>query len=215
MSKSSMSFETVIHTINKLLSEENPEAFNSSWILKRAPHCNRFILKNIRTDLGVVDWDRVTSSLEWKFQKRWTPSRKMCSGIKYRSSREVKQTLERFRSKLYVFVSPQNQTDRHIQDIISIKLVRLSQRGNETAKKELFNLLHFTIDDWIEQHCILSCWRGYEEELQKQVEGCIRRYRYSGSFLRYLFRTLECAGRGIRPLLVYSLDDPVAGSTGS
>jgi hypothetical protein len=56
MPKSSMNFETVIQTINKLLSRENPEVFNSSWILKRAPHCNRFILKNIRTDLGAVDW---------------------------------------------------------------------------------------------------------------------------------------------------------------
>ena len=206
-----MNFETVIQTINKLLSRENPEVFNSSWILKRAPHCNRFILKNIRTDLGAVDWDRITSALEWKFQRRWTPGRRMGDGGKYRNSREVKLTLERFRSKLYVFISPQNRADRHIQDTISIKLVRLSQRGNESAKKELLNLLHYTIDDWIEQYCILSRWQGHAAELQTQVEGCIRRYRYSGSFLRYLFRTLECAGRGMRPLLAYSLNNPIAG----
>jgi hypothetical protein len=29
------------------------------------------------------------------------------------------------------------------------------------------------------------------------------------SFLRYLFRTLKYAGRGIRPLVAYSLDEPI------
>ena len=85
--------------------------------------------------------------------------------------------------------------------------MRLAQRGNESAKQELMKLLAFTIDDWIDRYCFLSRWRGYEAEIRTQVERCIRRYRYSGSFLRYLFRTLECAGRGIRPILDYPLDE--------
>jgi Fic family protein len=40
---------------------------------------------------------------------------------------------------------------------------------------------------------------GYEAEIRTHIELCIRRYRYSGSFLRYVFRTLEYSGRGIRP----------------
>jgi hypothetical protein len=36
------------------------------------------------------------------------------------------------------------------------------------------------------------------------------RYRYTGSFFRYVFRTLEYAGRGIRPFHAWSLDDPIA-----
>jgi hypothetical protein len=67
-------------------------------------------------------------------------------------------------------------------------------------------LLKYTIDDWIERHYLVSRWRGYEAEMQKQLDACIRRYRYTGSFFTYVFRTLEYAGRGIVRLRVYSLD---------
>jgi len=70
--------------------------------------------------------------------------------------------------------------------------VRLSQNGNLAAKQEV---------------------QGYEEEIQKQLEGCIRRYRYTGSFLNYVFRILEYAGRGIRPFYAYSLDEPIFDGT--
>ena len=56
----------------------------------------------------------------------------------------------------------------------------------------------------------MSRWASYDEEIQKHLEGCIRRYRYSGSFLNYLFRTLQYAGRGLPPAYEYSLDEPVA-----
>ena len=47
-------------------------------------------------------------------------------------------------------------------------------------------------------------------KLLEQLEGCIRRYRYTGSFFTYLFRTLEYAGRGICPIVTSSLDGPIA-----
>jgi hypothetical protein len=100
------------------------------------------------------------------------------------------------------------RSDRRNADLISIALVRLAQRGNESAKEELTELLAFMIEDWIDRFGFLSRWQGYEAETRTQVERCIRRYRYSGSFLRYLFRTLEYAGRGIRPLQAHSLDEP-------
>jgi hypothetical protein len=43
--------------------------------------------------------------------------------------------------------------------------------------------------------------------IQDRIEVCIRRYRYSGSFIAYLFKTLELAGRGLRPIIAFSLDD--------
>jgi hypothetical protein len=204
-----MDFDRMVQMLNEILSKECPETFNSSWILKRAPRCYRFIWKNMRTDFGAVDWDQVTRALEWKFQRRWTPGRSRRSSDPYQNHGEVKVVLEKYRTKLYVFISPQDRTDRHIRDIISIKLVRLAQYGNVSAKQELIRLLGFTIDDWIDRYWFLSRWRGYEAEIRMQIERCIRRYRYSGSFLRYVFRTLECAGRGIRPLLAYSLNEPI------
>jgi len=202
----SMNFEQMIQTINKVLSRENPETFNSSWILKRTSRCYRFILKNVRTDFGAIDWDRVTSALRWEFQRRWAPARRKRTNLPYRNQREVKIILDKYRDKLYVFLSPQDLADRRIRDVISIKLVRLAQCGNVSAKLELMKLVDYTIDDWIERYCLLSRWRGHKAEIQANVERCIRRYRYSGSFLRYVFRTLEYAARGLKPLQVY-LDD--------
>ena len=54
----------------------------------------------------------------------------------------------------------------------------------------------------------ISCWRGYDQLIEQRIERCIRRYRYSGSFVGYLFKTLEYEGRGLRPIIACSLDDP-------
>ncbi len=161
----------------------------------------------MRTDFGDLDWDRVTRGLEWKFQRQWAPRRRVRPYVPYRNDVEVKAVLEKHRTKLYVFISPQDRADLRTRDFISIALVRLAQRGNESAKQELIKLIDFTIDDWMDRYWFLSRWRGYEAEIQTQVERCIRRYRYSGSFLRYLFRTLEYAGRGIRPILAHPLEE--------
>jgi hypothetical protein len=71
------------------------------------------------------------------------------------------------------------------------------------------DLIGYAVDSWIEQHEFLSRWRGYDEEVREQIEGCILRYRYTGSFIRYVYKTLEYAARGMRPLFAYSLDEPL------
>ena len=205
-----MDFDQAIQTINKLLSKKKPGAFNSSWILKHAPRCYRFFHKHIRTDLGGIDWDKVTYALEWKYQRRWAPGRLKKNPTPYENAGEVDAIINKNRDKLYVFIAPQDITDRRVRDIISISLVRLAQNGNLTAKQEVMKLVTYTISDWLEKYYFLNRWQGYEEEVQKQLEGCIRRYRYTGSFLHYVYRTLEYAGRGIRPFYAYSLNEPVA-----
>lgn len=68
-----MDFHNVVAALNRLLLRKSPETFNSSWILKHAPACYRFIRKSTRTELGKIDWDKVTYALESKYQRRWTP----------------------------------------------------------------------------------------------------------------------------------------------
>ena len=50
-------------------------------------------------------------------------------------------------------------------------------------------------------------WKGYEDEVSDKVRVCIRCYRYTGSFLGYLFKTLEYSARGKPPMV--SLDDKI------
>ncbi len=203
-----MNFESVIKTINGLLTEKQPETFNRAWVRVNAPCVYRFIQKEIRIETGGIDWDRITRDLSPKFQKQWVGSiRKTVRP--YRDKGEVDTALRRYRDKLYTFITAQDSNDEYIRDIISILLVRIAQKGNISARQEAVKLLRFTIDDWIEKNPKLSSWRGYEELIVTRLECCIRRYRYSGSFLRYVFKSLEYAARGLRPLIAYSLDDTV------
>ena len=162
--------------------------------------------KNIRREYGEIDWDRLTYALDRPFQRLWKPRRIAKKPILYEDRAEVQTVLNKYRDKLYVFIAASDKNERRIRDVIGISFVRLAQSGNLLARLKLMELLRYTIDDWIEWHRCISRWRGYEQEMQKQLEGCIRRYRYTGSFLTYVFRTLEYAGRGIIPPRVYSLD---------
>jgi hypothetical protein len=200
----------MILNLNRLLTSQDPQTISSSWVLKHAPHCYRFICKYVRTVWGAVDWDRVTRALNPRFQRKWMPRRIKHSSAPYRNPAEVQLVLEKYREQLYVFLAPQNAADRHFRDVISIALVRMAQHGNRSAKQELMKLVGFTVDDWMEGYRFLSRWRGHEAEVRANLERCIRRYRYTGSFLTYVYRTLTCAARGIRPIQAYSLDEPIS-----
>ncbi|MGA7791801.1 MAG: hypothetical protein WCA19_02100 [Candidatus Acidiferrales bacterium] len=204
-----MDFHNVVAVLNKLLLQKRPETFNSSWVLKHAPACYRFIRNSIRTEVGNIDWDKVTHALEPQYQRRWTPRlRKKYRA--YRNAIEIDLILNKYRNMLYVFIAPANLADRQVRDKIAIDLVRVAQKGNLLAKVEVVRLVRFTIDDWIDKYNCLSRWKGYNDEILEQIEGCVRRYRYTGSFFTYLFRTLEYAGRGICPIVTSSLDGPIA-----
>lgn len=209
-----MDFDRAILVLNELLSKKRPQSLNSSWILREAPECYRFLRKTVRAEVGGIDWDRVTYSLDPAYQRRWMPRRRRRLPIPYANTDEVDHVLHRYQDKLYVFVALGDAGDRRLRDIISIALVRLAQNGNLLAKQELMKLVGYTIDDWLEHYPFLTRWLDYGDELRKQLEGCIRRYRYTGSFSRYVFRTLQYAARGLRPLRAYSLDEPLSGSNG-
>jgi hypothetical protein len=202
-------FNETIKILNKILADKNPFTFSSSWVLKHAPRCYRFIHKNIRTETNHIDWDKVTLALERKFQRRWMPRRKPDRRALYEDLSEVNAILNKYRDKLYVFLAASDLDDRRIRNLIAISLVRLAQRGNLSAKQEIVQLARYTIDDWIARYRFMSRWEGYDEEIKKHLDGCIRRYRYTGSFLNYLLRTLQYAGRGLRPLYAYSVHEPV------
>lgn len=201
-----MDFETAVATLNTLLRRKQPAEFDSSWIRRNAPGCYRFIQENVRREYGGIDWDQLTYALDRRFQRLWRPRRIAKKPIPYEDRAEVQTILNKYRDKMYVFIAASDKNERRIRDVIGISFVRLAQSGNLLARLQLMELLKYTIDDWIERHYLVSRWRDYEEEMQKQLDACIRRYRYTGSFFTYVFRTLEYAGRGIVRPRVYSLD---------
>jgi hypothetical protein len=201
-----MDFDSAIAEINKKLMKKQPATFNRSWIRIHAPRAYRFIQKKVRVENGGIDWDRITRRLDFKFQRLWTGSVRKTIKPAYRNKKEVDTVLQRYSDKLYTFLAPADKDDEHLRDMISISLVRIAQKGNMSARQEVIKLLTFTLDEWIDRYPTLACWRGYDPLILTQLECCIRRYRYSGSFMRYLFKTLEYAGRGLRPLIAFSLD---------
>ena len=201
-----MDFDSAVKTLNGLLKKKQPQTFSSSWIRGYAPNIYRFFQKNIRRESGGIDWDRITRALNRKFQSRWITSRR--NGTKlYRSKAEVEIILHKYDDKLYTFLTPYDKDNNSVRDIVSIALVRIAQKGNVAARQEITRLVRFTIDEWIEHCPRFSRWKGYEYLIEERIEGCVRRYRYSGSFMGYLFKTFEYAGRGLRPIVIYSLED--------
>ena len=75
--------------------------------------------------------------------------------------------------------------------------MRIAQKGNVLAWEEIIKLVRFTIYEWIENRPVLYAWEGHESLINNCIEGCIRRYRYSGTFTGYLLKTMEYAGRGL------------------
>jgi len=201
-----MQFDEAVHDLNNLLDRKQPSSFSSGWILRQSPSIYRFVQSNVRTKLDYIDWDAVTMEVKPPFQRRWIHGWHQRNYRNYEGRSEVEVLFSAYGNQLYTFITPTNKADKDVADKISIVLVRLAQRRNLTAKREVMSLTSFVIDDWIEKSTYLKVWNGYDTLIQEQLEACIRRYRYSGSFLGYVYRTLEYAGRGLKPLM--SLDTP-------
>ena len=201
-------FKHIIKELNTTIRDKQPKEISSSWIVQHVPRAYRYIHKNIRTETDEIDWDRVTGLLERGFQKRWVRYRRKV--VKpYENREEVDLILTKHKDTLYTFITALDKNDFASRDKILVKLVRLSQKGNVLAQQELVGLLTYTVDDWIDRYYYLKKWKGYTDDVADKIKGCIRCYRYTGSFLGYLYKTLEYSGRGIVPVQKYSLDDPV------
>ena len=176
----------IFKELNEIITSADPDAISSSWIVNNAPRAYRYIYKNYRLDTGGIDWDAVTSHFKWKYQKRWTWYRYK-QVKKYECQSQVDLILNKYKYKLYTFIAQADESDKRIQDRMIIRLVRLSQRGNVLAETELLKWVKFITDDWLDRYPQMYRWKGYEDEVPDRIRACIRCYRYTGSFLGYLF----------------------------
>lgn len=199
-----MNFKQVIRLINKVLREDNPKEFSSSWILRHAPQAYHYIRLNLRTEIGQIDWDRVTVFFDKKFQKRWVRYKRK-KVKEYRNKAEIDKVLKKHKDKLYIFITALSEEDKVLRHNIAIALVRTAQKGNVLAKQELIKLLDYIVKEWVDKYYFLNRWKAYETEIEAKIESCIRNYKYTGSFMGYLFRTLQYSALALRPL--YSLDE--------
>ena len=202
-----MDFKKAIRNINRSLNKKQTDKFNPQWIKNRCKISHQFIIQNILTEFKEPDWDLIVSKLERHNQKLWMKKHKKKEVEIYQNQKELDVILNKYNHKLYTFFGNLDKEDKIICDWISIKLVRLSQKGNILAKQELIGLLEYLVQNWIEYDRSLFSWKGYNQLIIEHIEACIRRFRYAGSFIGYLYRTLEYSGRGLTPLEKFSLDD--------
>ncbi len=111
---------------------------------------------------------------------------------------------------MYLFLIRGDKIEQEICNRITISFVRLIQKGNICARDELVNWITYIVNDWIDKYSQICKWQGYRDEVIDKIIGCARRYRYTGSFLGYLFKTLEYSARGKPPIC--SLNDKVGDS---
>lgn len=203
-----MNLEIAIRLLKKSLKTKQPKTFSSTWIYTEVPMVYRYIWKHVRTENDDIDWDRVTCKLPRKFQKRWVKYRRKLAK-EYQSQDEVSCILSKYRNRIHTLMVPSNRREERDQERIIVSLVRISQKGNVLAQRELISWLRFIVDEWVDRRWQIRKWKGYTDDLEDKIRGCIRCYKYTGTFIGYLFKTLEYSSRGIAPLIKYSLDDPV------
>lgn len=201
-----MKFREAVSRLNKILKEKEPKTFSSSWIFRNAQPVYQYARQNLRTENGGIDWDTLTRAIDRSFTWRWLRYRYK-QAKPYEKQSEVDVILNKYKDKLYTFLVQTSEKDKKIQDRMVVSLVRLGQKGNVCAQKELVKWVTFITNDWIDKYPQIWRWQGYESEIEAKILGCVRCYRYTGSFLGYLFRTLEYSGKG-KPWL-YSLDDKI------
>lgn len=203
-----ITFRKAIKTLNQALLEKRPKHLTSSWISTNTPEIYRYIQKNVRTENNDIDWDRVTVRLDREYQKKWLRYRRR-QVKQYEDQVEVDRILNKYKDKLYVFIGAVDEKDKNLRNKIIVSLVRISQKGNILAQNATVYWVKFIVDDWIDKYPQVWRWRAYSESIEDKIAGCIRCYRYTGTFLGYLFKTLEYSSKALKPL--YSLDDPFLG----
>jgi hypothetical protein len=79
----------------------------------------------------------------------------------YKDQIELDIILEKYKNKLYTFLIQQNKEDKNVCDIISIKFVRLFQKGNILAEDKVLVLFCYLVNKWLEYDRSLFNWKGY------------------------------------------------------
>ena len=202
-------FYKKIQKLNTLLRKKKPKTFNPSWIKIHAGTLYKYLCKNVQAETGDVDWDLVTVSLDRTFQKRWRRYETKAIPIPYENKKELNLIIAKYQNKLYTLMAPMDKQDKEIQDLIMIRLVRTAQKGNLLAKQQVMECMTFIIYEWSENSRYIARWKGYPDRIEKNIEACIRNYRYSGTFINYVFRTFQYSARRLRP--TYSFDEKFGG----
>ncbi len=202
-----MNYNQAIKNLNRSLLKRNPPTFNQSWVRSCVRKSFDYFVKNITTEFGDVNWDKIICCLEHDYQKLWLKGAKLKKKvILYEDIPEVEAITTKYKEKLYTFLAQMDKEDKRACDEIIIRLVRTAQKGNLLAKQKAIVFIKQLVGSWIETE-YFQYWRGYDDLLEVNIDRCIRRYRYSGSFIIYLRRTLEYSGRALRPIEAYSLDE--------
>jgi len=201
-----MTLKECAKILNRILRQKKTTRFTGTWVFTHAPKVYSYIQKNIRTENDHIDWDRVTGVLDRRLQKHWAGKQRKPKRL-YSDQEEVDCILKKYHDKLYTFFGVLDEKDRVTRNTIAIRFVRIAQQGNVLAKEEALKFIKFTIDDWIEKYYPLRMWRSHTTVLEEQLTACIYRYRFTGSFFGYVYKTLEYAGRGM--YTIRSLDENV------
>lgn len=187
-----MDFEEVIEHLTRALEKWNPVRFNRYWVFWYEREVYKFVTRNIKTELRKPDWDRVIHKLDHSFQVRWHDER-IVNLLPYSDPRVVERLIMKYGGRHYVSFMYVNgeEEDNDVRNHISVTLVRLAQRGNVAAEEELMNFLSLITGDWIYRDLQLWRWQRFPELLREKCKYCIYHYRYTGTFLGYLYTKLK------------------------
>jgi hypothetical protein len=190
----------IVEKIEKLVLKHKPYSIDEKWIRKHSRKSHKYILENN------LSWDSITRLLDRSIQRKWNRKAKKKKVPESFNDYEVENFLSTHSKHLYVFVVFTNEQEFELCDYLSIQLVRMAQSGNICASETLLHLYEDIFLRWKENDKLIIRYRSYEEKIHEHFFGCVRRYRYSGSFIGYLKRTLQLQALTLPKIQTISLN---------
>lgn len=186
-----------------LLKELKPKYFSPTWIAEHNSSLYQRIARMFRNEKGFVDWDAVITALPEEDKVKWSKQRTYEESVPdktYEDAEQVKDALGSYSDKLYTFYGTVDPEDENIRNEICNILIRLSQKGNLSAEKQLVDNMTYVAFNWIEEKEALRNIRYHMADIPELIRKAVYRFNTDHAALKtpfagYLFAQLKIAAQ--------------------
>lgn len=191
-----ISFETAVKDLNDILLENNPSSFSGADIARFDSLLYSYFRRNAKKDGGGIDWKRVLSGVDLKFQERFRYPKKFEDEYpteRYEDKKEVDDLLEGKKDRLLTFFGATSKEDKKKRNEICLEMINLAKEGNALAEEKLMSYLEILEADWLEKEESFDVYKVNADLLRERTKRCIYLYQEKGAagFVWYLYTSLR------------------------
>lgn len=188
--------QNVVHDLDILLTEINPESFSPEWIKSSSFQIYERIKRYFKNRYNEIDWEKLVKRMNPSWQKKWDSNAASLQKIEsYHDQQEVDEITSKYSNDMYSIYMTGKAEMQKAEEIWS-SLIALAQKGNIEAHETVSKMADKVISDYIatkddpDSNAISVEIDEYEK--LKIIERCINRYDATkeGFFRNYLLKSI-------------------------